>query len=69
VKALLLARRIERECSPPFLPRGFVRVVEVPGSGFTLMVGDRDIQFDESGNVVGAGTAVGPLSAWEIRSK
>ena len=53
-------KRLERECSPPFMPEGFVKVVDHDRDvGFALVIGNRDLQFDPEGGFVGSGSRVG----------
>jgi len=44
---------------PPFVDGGIVKArPDINGKGFSLQIGNRDIQFDEELNFIGRGTAL-----------
>ena len=65
------AREINSTFSEPFLPAGFVkaRVVGENGDILNLRIGDREVDLDESGKMIGAGTNVGSGVQWDISKK
>ena len=62
-----MVKELNRSLSPPFLPEGFARAKIIDGQILNLSIGDRDIDFDETGEGVGSGSNVGSAIQWEIK--
>jgi hypothetical protein len=54
-----LVDNINRNFKPPFVPEGLVQAtVNKDGKSFTLIIGPRDVDFDDECDVLGAGTCM-----------
>ena len=64
-----MAKEIESEFGPPFLPEGFVQAKILIYPDETILkirIGDRDIDFDSLGKDVGSGMNLGTGVEWGI---
>jgi len=50
------------------LPSNFCKATKIR-EGFNIKIGDRDVDFDENGKVIGSGSAVSSTAKWEVKSK
>jgi len=63
----MIAVALNQEFKEPFgIPEGFVRANMTDRNTLKIFIGPRDIEIDENGKVVGAGTA---LECWKIEAR
>jgi len=54
-----LCRNINKNFKPPFLPEGQVKATPYKnGKGFTLVIGRRDVDFNDKLGIDGSGTSI-----------
>lgn len=62
-----VAKLINRDFGPPFLPAGFVKAKATKRNTLAVSIGHRDVEVNEKMEVVGAGSDMLPEDRWLIK--